>query len=61
MGPVMPDEIGIYASLKITAVAAIPRAIDSLRRDPRERIFLNVFSHFAKITLNVIQRLSCDP
>ncbi len=34
MGPVMPDEIGIYAPLRITAVAAIPRAIDPLRRDP---------------------------
>jgi len=61
MGPVMPDEIGIYAPLRITAVAAIPRAIDPLGRDPGVRIFLNVLSYFPKVNRDFMERISFDP
>jgi hypothetical protein len=61
MCPVMPDEIGIYASLRITAVAAIPGAIDPLGRDPGIRTFLNVLSPFPEGTRDFMERISCDP
>jgi len=57
----MPDEIGIYAILRITAVAAIPRARDPLGRDHGERIFLNILSHFPEVTRDHMEWISCDP
>ncbi|MFY9749538.1 MAG: hypothetical protein WAK75_09145 [Methanoregula sp.] len=57
----MPDEIGIYAILRITPVAAIPRAIDPLGRDPGIRTFLNILSHFPEVTRDFMERISCDP
>jgi hypothetical protein len=55
----MPDEIGIYAHRGITAVAAISCTMDPLRRDAREMIFLDVFSYFAQVPRDFLERFAC--